>query len=53
MKDNTWIYSAIATLVFVFALLLYITPEQTNGGEFTDFFKYWLDNDYFTQNFLK
>ena len=53
MKDfifKTIIYTILSG-VFALFILAIITPDKTNSGKYTNFWKYWTDDIYFTENF--
>lgn len=37
-------------IVFMLAILV-LTPDKTKSGEYTNLWKYWTDDAYFTSNF--
>lgn len=43
----------ILTLLSCLFWMIVLTPEKTNNGEYTQPLKYWTDNTYFVQNFIK
>lgn len=49
------IYNSIMFVIlealFVLAVLLIMTPEKTNYGDYTNVVKYWTNNKYVVDNF--
>lgn len=46
------ITSVVCGLLIVFmSATLIITPDKTKSGEYTNLWRYWTDDAYFTSNF--
>ena len=41
----------VGTAMMAMFFMCVLTPEKTNKGEYTQPFKYWIDDTYFNENF--
>lgn len=50
MLKNILMFIIGLLIVFILAILI-MTPDKTKSGEYTNLWKYWTDDVYFTSNF--
>lgn len=52
-KKDIWDYiaGAIMGLIFCFMLAVFLTPEKTKSGQYTNFWQYWTNDSYYCENF--
>lgn len=48
---NNLIAGFFGSIVLIFLLLVFFTPEKDKNGEYTKFFQYWSSDEYFCSHY--